>query len=273
MASGESRQPEWPQTEELRSRVGAVRLLAWIAALVAAVPLFGLVDLATTLGLSDPRYAWAMSLAASWGSLLTFVVAAGFGWVGAVPRRPAPGLGLLGLATLGLLVGSALLLDARPLGLAVPLGAVTALLAVLLRPYVRPSVPAWRWRPSPPAIVAALGVPLWAGYVVNTEIAALIAPPGSGDDTVGIDHWPVQLALGVVLAVGSALLTGAVRQLVLWRWSFGLTAVAVAWATLAYPDRAGAMPHPVWGVLFVVWGALLALPSGRRVEMRRSVSG
>ena len=118
----------------------AARIFAWIWALAAVGPMFGLIDLGTLFGLSDPRYLWAMSLEASWGSLLTFLLALGFAWVATV-----------------------------------------------------------------------------LGYAGLTYLAARAAGPGEGDETMGVDHRPVQVALGVALAVGSALLVLLPARVPLWR--------------------------------------------------------
>ncbi len=51
----------------------------------------------------------------------------------------------------------------------------------------------------------------------------------------------------------------------LWRVGFALTAGVVAYATLVFPDRLGAMPDPAWGWAIAAWGALVLVPlPGRR---------
>ncbi len=236
-----------------RSRRLVSAVLAWTLAVLSATLLFGLIDLGTVVGLSDPAYEWSMSLEASWGGLFTFVVAGSFGWIGTVPARPWPGVALLALTAAGLAAGSLSARDPGPLWVAVPLAVVTAVFAWLLRPELAGARPVWRAEP-PVAVVAAAGVPLWLAYAWFTHRASAT---GSWNDTLGIDHWPVQVGLGLILAAGSAVLVGAWRDLALWRWAFALTAVPIAWATLRYPEREGAMPHVVWGVLIAVWGALL----------------
>lgn len=251
----------------LRGRRILVRTIAWLCCAVSLTLLFGLIDLGTTLGLSDPRYAWSMSLEASWGSLFTFMIGGGFAWIGAVPRRPGPGVTLLGIVAVAVLLGSAILGDGRPLWVAGPLAAITGLLALGLRSFLTVPRPDRRSASPGRAVLAFTGVPLWLGYAWIMTQLALTADPGAGDETIGIDHWPVQVALGIAVALGCAVLGTAEvtarpaiwRELALWRWAFGLTSVFVAWATLAYPDRAGAMPHPAWGTLILLWGLLIAL--------------
>jgi hypothetical protein len=226
--------------------------------------MFGLVDLGTLLGLSDARYQWAMSLEASWGSLFTFLVAGAFTWIGVVPGRPVPALLLLALVASALLVAAAVFADPGPAVVAAVVAVSAGVLFLLLRPG-RP-VPRWSGagrRPWP--VVVALGVPLWLGYAWLTATAASVLGRDAGDETMGVDHWPVQVALGLAVAVGSGLML-AWPELAVWRWPFALTAAFVAYATLVFPDRAGAMPHPLWGVAIALWGVLLLVlfQTGRR---------
>jgi len=252
------------------------------------VPMFGLVDLGTLFGLSDPRYEWPMSLEASWGSLFTFFVAAGFAWVGALPARPWPGLVLVTLAAGGLTIAALVFADGGPLWVAVVLGLAVGALLLLLRSAGRPgTVPGASgtvplaprtasgasggasgtvpFAPAPlrcrPAgfrpVVGGFGVLLWLGYAWHSYAAAVAGIPG--DVTNGIDHWPVQVALGLALAGGCVLLVLWSEPLSLWRWAFAATAGFVAYATLVFPDRGGAMPHLLWGVAIAVWGGLVAV--------------
>lgn len=219
--------------------------------------MFGLVDLGTVFGLANPQYLWAMSLEASWGSLLTFFVAAGFGWVAALPSRPWPGFGLLVIAAASLVIAGVVFGDPGPLWLGGGVAVATGLVWVVLQPG-RPS--RGSGRPAALArVVAVLGVPLWLGYAWNTSLAAGAAGVDQGDVTNGIDHWPVQVALGLAVAAGSAVLAGLPSPLPLWRCAFALSAGFVAYATIVFPDRAGAMPHLLWGVGIAVWGAAVAL--------------
>jgi len=245
-----------PTAEVVSSaRIGLARGLAWLCALIALVPLFGLIDLGTVFGLSDPQYLWSMSLEASWGSLFTFIVGGSFGWIGALPGKPWPGLLLLGLVILGLLVASAVFADEGPLWVAGGLAVAMLTMYLLLRP--RGPFVAAAWPRSAASVAIACGLPLWLGYAWNTYLAAAAVSHSPEDGTLNIDHWPVQAALGLTLAFGSAVLSVWTRELVLWRWTFALTAVFVAYATLAYPDREGAMPHVLWGLCIAVWGVLV----------------
>ncbi len=281
-------------------RVLAARGLAWLLAIIAAVPMFGLIDLGTLFGMSDPRYEWAMSLEASWGALFTFFVAAGFAWVGTLPGKPWPGLVLVFLAAGGLALAGVALADAGPLWVALALGSAAGGLLLLLRPGrsgtvpnapagvggakgtvpeqpkqhagggaegTVPEQPPGRFRRpalEPGLIAPVLGVPLWLAYAWLSYGPAVAGVPG--DVTNGIDHWPVQVALGLALAAGCVLLAYWGERLTLWRWAFAASAGFVAYATLVFPERAGAMPHPAWGVAIAGWGVLAAVLQPRRLS-------
>ena len=58
-----------------RRRIRSARVVAWMFAAFAAVPFFGLIDLATLPGWVDLDYEWAVPIEVSWGSLFTFLVA------------------------------------------------------------------------------------------------------------------------------------------------------------------------------------------------------
>ena len=256
-------------------RVLAARILAWLLAVIAAVPMFGLIDLGTLFGLSDPRYEWPMSLEASWGALFTFFVAAGFGWGGALPARPWPGLVLVVLAAGGLALAGVVLADGGPLWVAAVLGLAVGGLSLLLRHHA--PAPRAFGRPAfgPGLIAPVLGVPLWLGYAWLSRADAVAGVPG--DVTNGIDHWPVQVALGLAVAAGCVVHTCWAERLTLWRWAFALTAGFVAYATLVFPERAGAMPHAAWGVAIAAWGVLAAAlppfrPAAGQLEPSRSVT-
>lgn len=240
-----------------------VRVVSWLFAGIAAVVMMGLIDLGTVFGLSDPRYQWPMSQEASWGALFTFLVAASFGWVASVPERPWPGLVMLVVVTGSLLLGGAVFLDAGPVWVGLGLGAATGIVWLLLRPGRFPDrlrLPQ-RWAG---AAVALAGVVVWLGYAWNSYAVAVVTYD-LGDVTNGVNHWPVQVALGFAIAAGCVGLVLWPAPLLLWRVGFALTSWIVAYATLVFPERLGAMPHPAWGWAIAGWGALVLLPpTGRR---------
>jgi hypothetical protein len=70
------------QKQSLPHRLQFVRVVAWLMVAVSAAGLFGITDLMTLHGWVEQRYVWAVSLEASWGSLMTFM------WQGPTPASP-----------------------------------------------------------------------------------------------------------------------------------------------------------------------------------------
>lgn len=241
----------------LSGRLRFVRVVAWLMAAVCAVGLFGVADLMTLPGWVDQRYVWAVSLEASWGSLMTFVVAGSYVSIALNPRDPWPGTILLAVAALSLILSVILGADARPLPLA-PIIAVPAIgLAWAGRMEVEGlrSAPALSWWHL---LMTAAAVPLWLPYSLYAlEMSRL--EPNAGHATWGIEHWPVQGAAGITLLVAALIMAWWSEGRPLLRVSISLSAVYIGVAMLAYPDRAGAMDSPMWGVAMVLWGTVLAL--------------
>lgn len=110
-----------------------VKALAWLLAFVSAVLFFGIVDLFTLPGWVDPRYEWSVPLEVSWGSLFTFIIAGSYVRIARRPNEPWPAVALLLITAVALILSSALGLDARPLPVAVVIGASAALFVRLTR--------------------------------------------------------------------------------------------------------------------------------------------
>ena len=94
------------QKQSLPDRLQFVRVVAWLMVAVSAVGLFGIADLMTLPGWVDQRYVWAVSLEASWGSLMTFIVAGSYASIALNPRDPWPGTVLLAVAGMSLVVSA-----------------------------------------------------------------------------------------------------------------------------------------------------------------------
>ncbi|WNB86476.1 hypothetical protein [Cellulomonas sp. ATA003] len=239
-----------------RAQMIPARVVAVVLALFSAVILMGLIDLFTLPGWVDQSFVWEVPLEASWGSLFTFFLAGGYAWVAINPRAPWPALVQLAISGLALLVGATAGADWRPLALAVGVG-VSAL--VLWRLVGRPA-PEFGGRPSvhwAVLAVAALGVPLWWPYALTAFAQSRAGVLGS--ITQGIEHWPVQGAVGVAVVLGSLVLAIWDDGRPLLRVAVSLTAVYIGMAELAYPDRAGAMDDRLWGIGVTLWGLLIAL--------------
>jgi hypothetical protein len=242
-------------------RVKTARIAAWFLAGVSAVLLFGIVDLLTLPGWADQRYVWQVPLDASWGCLFTFVLAGAYAWIGLRPRRPWPGIVQLAVAGASLLAAGALGLDGRPavVGLAVVGSAVLFawLVGGTAGPVPRINGPHWTF-----GVLAAAGIPLWLSYAAfSSEKARVLGDDAEGAViSAGLEHWPFQAALGLALGVCGVVMALWATGRPLMRLSVSVSAAYVGAAMLAYPDRGGAMPGPLWGVAMVLWGVLIALP-------------
>jgi hypothetical protein len=245
------------EKQSLPDRLQFVRVVAWLMVAVSAVGLFGIADLMTLPGWVDQRYVWAVSLEASWGSLMTFIVAGSYASIALNPRDPWPGTVLLVVAGMALVLCAIFGADSRPL----PLSLIVAVPAIGLLYSARREItalsrslrPAW-----PHLLLAAAGVALWLPYSIHALQMSRLEP-NAGHGTWGIEHWPVQGAAGITIMVAALIMSwwGPVRPLA--RVSISLSAVYIGVAMLAYPDRAGAMEGPMWGVAMVLWGTALAL--------------
>jgi hypothetical protein len=230
--------------------------VAVVLALGAALVLMGLIDLFTLPGWVDQDFVWEVPLEASWGSLFTFFLAGGYVWVALFPRDPWPAFAQLGICAVALGVSAAAGQDVRPL--VVALGVAASTLAL------------WRLVGSPPLTdlggllvrrgslaVAAVGLPLWSPYALEAFRQSRAGVLGS--ITQGVEHWPVQGALGVALVLASSALAVWDHGRPLLRVAVSLSAVYVGMAELAYPDRAGATGSLLWAVGVTLWGVLVAL--------------
>lgn len=237
----------------------AMRVIAWLMAVVAVIPLFGLADLMTLPGWVDPQYEWKVPLEASWGSLFTFVTAGSCLALALKPDRPWPGIVLLTVAAGTLALGAVLGLNARPLALAAIVAAPVAVFVWLARKAAQPFP--WAWNVSRQyLLLAVVGVPLWLFYALHALEMSRRGNLIEDSITLGIEHWPVQGSVGLTLGLSAALMAVWVPSRGLLRVTTSLSSTYIGAAMLAYPDRAGAMDGPMWGVAMVLWGTVLALP-------------
>lgn len=237
------------------------RVVAVVLVLASTILLMGLIDLFTLPGWVNQEFVWEVPLEASWGALFTFFLAGAYLWVALFPRTPWPALVQLGVGGVALLVGAAAGTDWRPLAVAAGVAAsAVALWRLTGRP---PSTLASPWSVRPALLaVALLGLALWLPY-------ALVAFERSragvlGSVTQGIEHWPVQGAVGVALVLGAFTLAVWADGRPLLRVAVSLSAVYIGMAELAYPDRDGAMESLTWGIGVTLWGLLVALVTGPR---------
>ena len=258
------------------------RIFAVFAVLFWAIlPGFGLIDL-STMFVEDSFFAEVAALETSWGVLTTFAVALPFGWVAFRPRDVWPVVALLWLTTAALLVGALLRFSFGPVVMAGVLGVMSLGLLWSARlagtRFERPRLSV-DW---PLLVLALLALPCWAAYAWY----ALDSSRTTGSEpeywTMGIDHWPVQGALGLTLAAASLLnaLWPPARTLLGTALAFSAVSLGISW--LLGPETGGSVDVPWLAIAALVWGLLIALrtpglpsepgaqPAKRRQNLRSS---
>ena len=195
---------------------------------------------------------------------------------GALARRPGTGL----LLVQPLVVAAAVAVSAAVAGYpaqllaAALLVAWVAVVAGLGRPVRRAVQPGplrarpLRAGPAGLVLVAAPAALVYAWQQVHDWQAA-----GSADITLGLDHRPMQGALGLAL-LGVAVLAalGAGTRASGWRVPVWTVAVAASWLGLvsaAYPDLEGSLGRTL-GVTVAVWGLVFAALVEASVRGRRT---
>jgi hypothetical protein len=251
--------------------VVALRVAAGLLAAVWAVLFFALIDL-SVIFLWNDDFVEVRPLEASWGAFLTFFMVVPLVVVAVRPRRYGEAVMLASVTTVALIIGAALSGDARPLWLA---GAAAVSSGVLIlfgtslsrRAGMPPPVPhiqvSW-----PMAVLAVAGVPLWWPYIAHAASAQDVLP---GDDSLGIDHWPVQAAAGVAVVLAAFLAAALVEVRVLATVAAAVSASAIGVSMAAGPQTSVATETPLWSVLTVMWGTLVALALAAAMRTPRRV--
>jgi hypothetical protein len=249
----------------------ALRVAAALLAAVWAVLFFGLVDLSILFMWND-YFAQVVPLEVSWGAFFTFFMVVPLVVVAVKPRRYGEAVLLASVTTVALIVGAVLSGDARPLWLA---GAAAVSSGVLIlfgitgsrRAGMQPPVPHIRvsW---PMAVLAVAGVPLWWPYIGHAASAQGVLP---GDDSLGIDHWPVQAAAGVAVMLAAFLAAALVEVRVLATIAAAVSASAIGVSMAAATETPVATETQLWSVLTVMWGTLVALALAAAMRTPRRV--
>ena len=214
-----------------------------LAALFAAgwivFPGFGAIDLSVTWS-SD----WPQVLEAGWGLFFTVLVGAAFVALAFRPCSAAP-VAQLAVAALALAVSVVA-------GREAPLVWVPVLVMAWL------AGASWRsWTPPrgtflPTLLLAAIGVVPWLAYALDMWAANRDQRPDS-DITNGIDHYAVQGALGLALAV-LPLLAGARPALTpLAPVCAGISAAYLGLVSFAWQDAAAGFGR-AWSIAAMAWG-------------------
>ena len=244
-----------------RWRLGLARALAAASALWWALPFFGLIDLLVVV-IQDERFYEHYLLETGWGLLYLFLIVVPFLWLVA---RPAAGLPVVQLLVVGVAVAGAAALAGYPQQV---LAALAIWLSGGLVGWVagsRPGVPALR--PDIPLVaLTALAAPACVVYAWSQ--AHGWRPLGS-DVTNGLDHRPMQAALGLAVLLVAALGAVAVgARRAAWRVPVWTVAVTVLWLgveSVVYPDHEGSLGTAL-GIAAAVWGVLFAGTAEVRVR-------
>jgi hypothetical protein len=238
-------------------QVGARALAGLFALSWLILPGFGLVDLSVTWSSE-----WPQVLEAGWGLFFTVLAGAAFVLVALQPAESRAGILQLGTAAVCLAVASAATAEWRLLALAGAVAVEAAIVGVLVGP-------AWqairRGRSVPLLVLAGAGIVPWSAYAAQMWRLNGGDRP-DGDQTLGIDHFSVQGALGLALAL-LPLAAGLSRELVPFvPICAGVSAAYLGLVSLGWPHAAGAL-GTVWSALATAWG--LALAGAALAELRR----
>ena len=251
--------PDRPRAPVESEMVQHVRLvLARVLALLFAaswivIPGFGAIDLSVTW---DPD--WPQVLEAGWGLFFTVLVGVPFVVIAARPRSARPAVAQLAVATIALAVSVVAGREASLTWVPVVLAVETLVVAWLARSSWRSAlVP--RGPSAPMVALVALGIVPWLAYAVDMWAANREGRPDS-DITNGIDHYAVQGALGLALAVLPLLaaLRPALTPLV--PVCAGVSAAYLGLVSFAWQDAAAGFGR-AWSIAAIVWGLGLVAAS------------
>jgi hypothetical protein len=229
-------------------RIIIARVVAGLGSVFFGVLFFGIIDLQTVL-LNDPDWRESYLLETGWGVLFTLLVAVPFG---ALVARPHHGILLAQLVAVSVAIAAATLWSGYAL-LLVPATVVVVLAAAVgqlagHRPRGLPLDRALRWM----AVLGAFGGGAFAARVLAEY------PAPHPDLTWGLDHHPMQAALGLAVAtVGAVGAAGVGGRAAGWRVPVWTLAVGVGWVggwSMVYPDLPGSMGSGL-GLAALVWAA------------------
>lgn len=177
----------------------SVRVVSGLcAASWLVLPGFGVVDLSVTW-----NAAWPQALEAGWGLFATVIVGAAFLLVAVHPRGSTAGVAQLVIATLALAISAAVSKEGSLFLLVAFLALQTALVAALLRAALGR---AGFWNPRSATRSPSLLLLAWAGVIPWFAYALRMwglnrEERSDSDVTIGVDHYSVQGALALSLAL------------------------------------------------------------------------
>jgi hypothetical protein len=255
-ASAEAYGDHAPVTIALRA-CAALFAATWLV-----LPGFGLIDLTVTW---DPD--WPQALEGGWGLFSTIIVGAAFVLVATRPHATPTAIGQLAVAAVALAVSGLLAEEPGLLAYGAGLAVETGIVVLLFRGRLGP----FRARLSLPLLlVGGLGAVPWLVYTSHMWAANRENRPDS-DTTVGVDHYSMQGALALSLAVLPLLAAAAPRLRPFSPLCAGVAAFYLAIISLAWPDAAGGLTR-AWSLAAAAWALGLVAAAMYRPRSAEVVS-
>ena len=238
--------------------------VSWIV-----LPGFGVIDLSVTWDAD-----WPQVLEAGWGLFSTVIVGAAFALIVTRPRASAPPVAQLLVAALSLGVSAVIAEETRLLWLAGMLALQIVIVGGL-------SPNAWYRgmdisvsRPTvsrPLLLLAGLGVAPWLAYALHMWASNRQGHPG--DVTLGIDHYAVQGALALAIALLPALAALRPDVFPFLATCAGVAAAYLGLVSIAWPNSLAGLGQ-AWSIAAMAWGvALLAVAVAQRMRSAPARSG
>jgi hypothetical protein len=235
-------------------RLGFRLLVAGFALSWLVLPGFGVIDLLVTWS-----SAWPEVLEAGWGLFFTVLVAVPFVLVAVRPDAARPAITQLAVAVLALAVSAVATREARLGAFVAALAVETVIAGAVVR---RPGEGSWLGLSRPLLVLGGIGAVPWLIYA--WQMWGLDREDRFDSDfTVGIDHYSVQGALGLALALLPLLaaVRGDLRPFV--PVCAGLAAAYLGLVSVAWSDAAGGL-GTVWSGAAIAWGLALLVSAWSR---------
>ncbi|MGZ5417404.1 MAG: hypothetical protein ACXWDI_09510 [Nocardioides sp.] len=229
----------------------AARVVAGVTAALWAVGFFGIIDLLVVVAEDGGTTAFFM-LEAGWGALVTFLIAAP---LVALSVQPTQGVHLAQLLAVAVAIAAAAVWSGylpQLIPAVLVAGNALVIAALTAARFVGPPLDPWlRWL----VVAGAVGGGAFAAMAVDNH------PMTVPDITLGLDHLPMQAAIGLaVITVGMVATAGVGGRVPGWRvpvWTLAATIGWVGyWATVhpgleGSPGRGFGWSAVAWAVAFV----------------------
>lgn len=249
-------------------RRAGLPFLAYLLGVFWGFFFFGLIDLLAFA--QGEQFHPTLLLSTGWGLVFLFLVAAPVVALG-VRASAVSGSALAEVALVAISVAAAAALSSSPRHLVVAGGllATVAVLAVLSRRRPWDVLATWHWSAVPGTLVILAAAPCCA-YAWTSARAT--GSTRLTDDTLGLDHWPVQATLPLALLLISALAAGHPSG---WRLPTLSAGTAAAWFGVVCwlePHLVGSVSRP-WAGVTLLWSAAFIAATCRSAREVASGAG